>query len=555
MASDLQLPPLTPRDFGEVFTRRWVVDALLDAANYKCNRDLVQLRLTEPACGTGAFLVPAVERLVASLRDQELSEEVVVQLHSSISAWDIQASSIESCRSALRPILAALPIPEVAIESILESWLNTGDYLLAEHADTETSDVVIGNPPYLRLEDVAPQVQKQYRSRWKTMTGRADIYVGFFERGLTALRPNGTLAFICADRWMRNQYGASLRKMITESYSVDATWELHDVDAFESTVSAYPAITVISRRHQGSVVVAEAMKDFNSCDAEILTRWTTQGDQSKLDEGRFHAFRLPHWFSGDDLWPTGSPERLAMIEYLSDNFAPLNDATTGTRVGIGVASGADKVFVTENHSVAEPDRMLPLATVKDLKTGQLEWSGRYLVNPWDSDGTLVELDDHPKLKHYFLKNEAALRNRFIARNGRCWYQTIDKVNHGLSSQSKLLIQDMRSSINPVLDPGKLYPHHNLYYIISGTWDLEVLGGILISQIAQSFIEAYSVRMRGDTLRFQAQYLRNVRVPNFTQINDQVREELRNAFRSRDTIAATRASMAAYGLKTGDFGLA
>jgi hypothetical protein len=55
-------------DHGEVFTRRWVVDMILDLAGYTADRDLGALRLVEPSCGTGAFLVPIVERLLASCR-------------------------------------------------------------------------------------------------------------------------------------------------------------------------------------------------------------------------------------------------------------------------------------------------------------------------------------------------------------------------------------------------------------------------------------------------------------------------------------------------------
>ena len=72
---------------------------------------------------------------------------------------------------------------------------------------------------------------------------------------------------------------------------------------------------------------------------------------------------------------------------------------------------------------------------------------------------------------------------------------------------------MKLTSNPVLDRGETYPHHNLYYLTSKVWDLEVLGGLLLSRVAQLFIQAYCVRMRGGTLRFQAQYLRRIRVPD------------------------------------------
>jgi len=106
----------------------------------------------------------------------------------------------------------------------------------------------------------------------------------------------------------------------------------------------------------------------------------------------------------------------------------------------------------------------------------------------------------------------------------------------------------------VLEPGGHYPHHNLYYVISDTWDMEVLGGILLSRIAQAFIEAYCVRMRGGTLRFQAQYLKRIRVPRSDAIDAATRDALRVAFRTRDADAATRAAAVAYGIDLEEFDL-
>jgi hypothetical protein len=101
--------------------------------------------------------------------------------------------------------------------------------------------------------------------------------------------------------------------------------------------------------------------------------------------------------------------------------------------------------------------------------------------------------------------------------------------------------------NPVLDRGETYPHHNVYFIVSDTWDLEVLGGLLLSKVAEMFVASYCVKMRGGTLRFQAQYLRRIRVPQLDALGEELRERLRNAFRQRDRQAATAAALDAYGV--------
>jgi adenine-specific DNA-methyltransferase len=79
------------------------------------------------------------------------------------------------------------------------------------------------------------------------------------------------------------------------------------------------------------------------------------------------------------------------------------------------------------------------------------------------------------------------------------------------------------------------------------WDLRVLGGLLLSRVAQAFIEAYAVKMRGGTLRFQAQYLRRIRVPRLEDIPAKEQRLLIAAFDNRDVAAATSAALRVYGL--------
>lgn len=135
------------------------------------------------------------------------------------------------------------------------------------------------------------------------------------------------------------------------------------------------------------------------------------------------------------------------------------------------------------------------------------------------------------------------------RNPGKEHRTIDRVINGLAEKPKLLFRDMGERIWPVLEEGKYYPHHNLYWITSDEWDLEVLGGLLLSDVAELFISTYCVRMRGNTLRFQAQYLRRIRLPRFADINQLDRARLRSAFKRRDTVDATNVALRLYGVKT------
>ncbi len=528
---------------GEVFTKRWVVETILDLAGYTADLDLAIKTAIEPACGDGAFLVPIAERLIESMTKHGHS---VGDIEDSIRAFDLSSESANQAKIALERVLIRHGLGSHSAR-LANHWVSTTDYLL--HEDDLKADFVLGNPPYVRHENIDPEVSSKYRTRYPTMTGRADLFIPFYERSLLSLKDDGVLGFICADRWMRNQYGRGLRQLISDQFAMELVIEMHEVDAFEEVVSAYPAITIIRNSQQEATTVIRANSEFGRTDADAVTEWI-KSEEVTQSELRINgsATRLNKWFEGSDSWPTGSPARLRLLAELNDRLQSIENVETGTRIGIGVASGADGVFVTQSQADVEPSRLLPLAMSRDIATGSVEWSKRYLVNPWEESGDLVDLREYPRLRTYFEGHSDQLKARHIAKKRPdTWYKTIDKVNHGLVHQPKLLFPDMKMSAHPVLEPGGLYPHHNLYFIVSREWDLEVLGGILLSRIADLFVDAYSVRMRGGTLRFQAQYLRKIRVPDPRDIESKTADQLRRAFRHRNVEDATTAACIAYGI--------
>jgi hypothetical protein len=224
-------------------------------------------------------------------------------------------------------------------------------------------------------------------------------------------------------------------------------------------------------------------------------------------------------------------------------------------VGLGVATVHDRVFITKDPMLVEPSRLLKLGLAGDLGGGTMNWSGHYLVNPWDENG-LVKLEEFPKLLAYFHEHAAVLKKRHTAtKNAQGWFRTIDRVTHSLTRKPKLYIADIKNTLDPVLDPGETYPHHNLYFIESSEWDLEVLGGLLMSAVGQFFVESYGVRMRGGYMRFQAQYLRRIRVAPQTSLSDAQKSRLVRAFRDRDREAATTVALGVYGIDRGTWEVA
>lgn len=529
--------------YGEVFTRRWVVEFILDLVQYTEDADLGACRLVEPSCGQGAFLIPVVDRLVASARRHGRAVE---SLRDAIRAFDLLDANAKVARKAVSARLQDAGLKQEQADTLADRWIVTGDFLLHEH-EGRSADFVVGNPPYIRLEDVPRDRMAAYRAMSATMRGRADLYIGFMEIGLSLLRPGGALGFICADRWMRNQYGAGLRAVIGSLYAVETVVSMHDVDAFEDDVSAYPAVVVLRNESQGTTRVVDARQGFDARDAAAVVEWVGKPSSVATSGATFEASRLHGWFDRNGFWPYGTPAQLALIADIERRFPPLENRHSGTRVGIGVATGCDDVYITCDPSLVESDRLMPLLRPADVSSGTVEWSGAYLVNPWDADG-LVDLREHPRLESYLRQNARRLQRRHIAqKRPASWYRTIDRVRPELLHRPKLVLPDIKASANPVLEDGGFYPHHNLYYVTSETWDLEVLGALLMCDVTNLFVGAYCVRMRGGTYRFQAQYLRRIRLPEQSAIDPGHSRDLKAAFRARDVAAANEVAAVLFGI--------
>lgn len=511
---------------GEVFTRRWVVDLMLDMAGY--SGEVSVLRVVEPSVGGGAFVGPIVERLVRSGAPWD-------ELYDAFRGYDLRPEHVVASRAVARTILVDAGCP--IADDLADSWIQCGDFLLS---DPPGADLVIGNPPYIRADNVEPQLLAAYRQACPTMSRRADLFVGFFERGLDILQPGGKLLFICADRWMRNGYGRDLRAKIARDFAVDDVLVMHDVDAFDEQVSAYPAIVGLRCGEQGPLRSTTAGAAFGPAAAERLLEWRVGDDIAARHDPDFTTARIDGWRATAEVWPDATPDELAWLARLSP-MPRLEEA--GVRLGIGIATGADKVYIQESVDV-EPDRLVPMVTPKAIKGATFNWSGEHLVSPWKGR-SLVDIAQYPKLLRFYERHGTQLRGRNVAKRSSSWWRTIDSFNPVLLTQDLVVMQDMKVQAHPVRVPAGFYPHHGLTWFTSTVWDLDVLGGLLLSQPIELQVGAHCVKMRGGTLRFQPTVMRMVRIPAPDQVTPSAAAALRAAFLAHDREAASAAAWSLY----------
>lgn len=524
---------------GVVLTKPHIVEMILDLAGYTENRDLASMRLLEPSCGEAAFLIPAVRRLVRSARSHRRKS---AQLYDCISAFDIDATHVATTKMAIEQVLNEEGIANGTAKSLVEKWIHEDDFLLTA-IEPGNFDAIVGNPPYIRIEQLAPEIQAEYRDRYKSLYDRADIYVAFIERSLDLLSSNGNLTFICADRWTLNRYGAPLRRIITDGFKVNAYIDLHQASPFESEVVAYPSIFSLSPGTPEVVPVAH-LSAATPDECAALTKSLSAPNKSSSVINLYSS-----WFTGDEPWVLSPPEHLKALRALEARFETL-EADGKTKVRIGVATGHDAAYIVGDDTNIEKDRLVPLVMRGDIDSGQLKNGRRFVINTFDKDGRMIKLSDYPRLRKHLEANGLGIKRRHVAqKNPDSWFRTIDRVYPELVRVPKLLIPDIAGSNEVALDRGHYHPHHNLYYVVSEVWDMEVLGGLLSSKVALFFIWSYATKMRGSYLRFQAQYLRRIRVPNPANLPTKLTKAIRAAFVARDFNKLDELALEAYGLKT------
>lgn len=477
---------------GDVPTDPIIVKYMLDLVGYTATKDLSEIFILEPSCGEGEFIVEIANRIKESSKRYGFNAQKAFK--TCVFGYDIIADKIEKCKQRLG-------LMGIDAE---ESNIKVGDFLTAKLPEM---DVVVGNPPYVRYENI-PKLQQEYIKRvFPTFHYRADLYIPFFEKTLRLLKPQGKHCFICANRWLKNEYGKKLRALVTRCFRLEMIIDLENANVFEEEVLAYPAITLISNNLSD--------KSFEYAEVDDVTKLLnleTQKRMAPLDEDWSTVFN------------TIEKDHLYGIEEL------------GFKIGIGVATGADNVFISKDlPNIVENELLLPAINAKNLKGNELNWNGEYLFNPYSNNGELIDLSNYPLAEKYLLDHKKKLVERHVARkNSLKWYKTIDRITPQLKSEAKILLPDMSGNSFIFVDDGLYYPLHNLYYITgSSVKNLKILSAILMSDIIRKQICSITNNMNGGFPRWQSQYLRKLKVPYFIGVDDDLCNRLVESYERRD----------------------
>lgn len=204
-------------------------------------------------------------------------------------------------------------------------------------------DCIIGNPPYIRVQELnqwAPEECKFYKWKYTSAAkGNYDIYVVFTEKALSLLSPRGRLGFIMPHKWWQAQYGEALRDLIADGKHLEEVVDFGDQQVFKGATT-YTAIHVLSRDASKNDIDYAKVVELNDGRAQCSD---LDAGRSVADTQRFEA-RRP---KAGEPWVFTNATDTAWLNAVRGDHKTLGEITS--KIAQGLVSGCDPVFYVEKR--------------------------------------------------------------------------------------------------------------------------------------------------------------------------------------------------------------
>lgn len=479
------------------------------------------LRVVDPACGSGAFLIVAFDLLDAEYRRVNEQIQAITGnpdffdinreiLNSNLYGVDLNPESIEITKLSLWLKTAQRGKP---LES-LEANLRIGNSLIADGGFTPRPfdwpnafpeiataggfDVVLGNPPYVRMERLKP-VKPYLEQRYTVASDRADLYCYFYELGVRLLKPGGRLGYISSSTFFKTGSGAPLRHYLQAHAQIRTLVDFGDIQVFEG-VTTYPAIVILDRA--------------DPPDPLAPVRFLALGQnmpESLAAEFRQHAGTLPQDQLGTGSWRLEGDVLARLRKKLTQGHPTLKDVYGSPLYGI--KTGLNDAFVvdraTRDRLIAEDlnstQLLKPFLEGKDLKKWRIESQDLWLIY---IPKRRVAIADFPAIERHLRQFKPALEKRATKQE---WFELQQAQEAYVPSLMgpKIGYVDMSDKPNFSLDTTGAFYANTGYFVPNGDWYLlSLLTSSTVWFIARGLATAY----RGGFFRLFTQYVEQLPIP-------------------------------------------
>ncbi|NHB70296.1 class I SAM-dependent DNA methyltransferase [Perlabentimonas gracilis] len=401
-------------------------------------------------------------------------------------------------------------IEEIKNNKIYENafeWRFEFPEVLNENGDFIGFDVVIGNPPYIRQEELK-EIKPYLQTHFSSFAGTADLYVFFIELGIRNLKSNGEFVFIVPNKWMRAGYGKSLRTFI-KKLKINFIIDFGDLPVFEEATT-YPSILSISK--------SQASKSFKAVNLDTLLF----GDKMTeyLHKNQIDVLQDELQESG---WTLSDSISQKLVRKLKENGNHLGEIVNA-KIFRGILTGCNEAFIiddeTKNNLILKDNSSIelikPFLDGKDIKKYTNPNVEKFLI--FTRRG--VDISKYPAILEHLENYKERLEPKPESYKGTDWkgrkpgsykwYEIQDAVDYFNEFEREKIVWSETSFENQltIVDKG-IYLNKTTFMMPIN--DLSLLG-IMNSNTVKFYLNSIVSKVRGGYYSLSKAYVETTPIP-------------------------------------------
>jgi hypothetical protein len=410
-------------------------------------------------------------------------------------------------------------------------------------------DYVVGNPPYVRVQNLPDEQKKMLEQLYDSTTGNYDIYCPFYERGLDWLREEtGKLGYITPNQFMVTDYGEGLRRVLLNESRIEEVYDFRDSGVFEDAKN-YPAIVILedepdSEAREANMIRCVRVKADTKAptnrdlDTAVLEAVRTHRDDPGYEDDLINVFDYPQGDLDGGYWSLMPPEELSIIHKME----AASDATVGDvtdSVFAGTQTSANDVFLVtpvdanrisaddaggtvtvvpkgeEREYEIETDTLRPWLQGRDINRWRGDWSGEHAIVPYtlerDDEGDFTSnLIDRGRLEselpltwEYLMEHRDTLESReggrFVGRDD--WYGFGYPKSMTRFEDPKLICPEIAAEATFMLDD-------------VGTWYFKAAYGVQLEDEFKGRTDTFAALLNSKALDFYLKHYTTLKVDGY-----------------------------------------
>ena len=385
-------------------------------------------------------------------------------------------------------------------------------------------DIVIGNPPYIQLQNNGGELAKLYEGcGYSTFARTGDIYCLFYERGWQLLKKDGHLCYITSNKWMRAGYGEKTRDFFANKTNPLLLIDFAGVKIFESA-TVDTNILLFSRSNNQHKTTCAITNKQNKDSVKNLSDFVRQQD-TICD------------FSTSDSWVILSPIEQSIKRKIEAVGTPLKD--WDINIYRGVLTGCNEAFIidstkrkeilsncqTEEERKRTDELIRPILRGRDIRRYGYEWAELWLIATFPSRHYNIE--DYPAVKQYLLSfgierleqtgkvhNVNGERIKSRKKTNNKWFETQDSISYWEDfNKPKLFYADISRHLNFCFCRDVMFCNNTTYFIVAeNNLILEHLYRYLNHHLIDWYYKTLSVQLGTNAVRMFSIYVLEIPIP-------------------------------------------